>query len=502
MIKTATSFITDNKYLQAIYDSAERVLLSSVKAFGDRRVLTTSPSSETMTLNSEVLGASTLAAYDTEAAMNTVLAFLATQREDGRLADGICCHDGSVAARYDALTGFCFAEEALGLYYLTRKKDDQYLDALLAALERFDAYLWEHHDLNFNNCLEVFGETETEEGAGTGRFTNIKVDHYGEIREVSPFPIESGDLMACDVAIRHTIARIYMLRGDSENAKEWNLKAINVQSHLKQALWVGGSSACFDRDYRGSIIDVLSINNLFMMYYGAFDLEMANAFVTNHMSDPRGFATAFPLPSVAFRDRHFVNDDRPNFNGQPRGMSYRRAIGALEKYGYFSLLTEIGTKFLSSVGEHCAYTEQFNPFTGEPVRKSAQSEYMPTASAALEFVARFFGVRQQLDRLHWGALGHIEGYTSEYRFTWGGDTFRLVAESGTSSGLIGDKPLFTVTNGMRVITDLHGNSPRVINVKKEPIDGVLVYRDRTYSFSLAPDEVFDVSETRTDDAHL
>lgn len=501
MIKTATSFITDNKYLQAIYDSAERVLLSSVKAFGDRRVLTTSPDAEIMTLNSEVLGAATLAAYDTEAAMNTVKAFLATQREDGRFADGIRCHDGAISAEYDALTGFCFAEEALGLYYLTRKKDDEYLDALLSALERFDTYLWEHHDLNFNNCLEVFSETETEEGVGTGRFTPIKVDHYGEVREVSPFPIESGDLMASNVAIRHTIARIYALRGDFENAKLWNLKAIDVQAYLKQSLWVGGAGACFDRDYRGSIMDVLSINNLFMMYYGAFDREMANAFVTSHMLDPKGFATAMPLPSVAFSDRHFVNDDRPNFNGQPRGMSYRRAIGALEKYGYFSLLTDIGGKLLFAVRDG-SFTEQFNPFTGEPVRKSAQSEYMPTASATLEFIARFFGVCQQLDRLHWGALGHTDGYTSEYAFTWGGDTFRLIAETDTSSGFIGDKPLFTVTNGMRVITDLHGDRPRVVNVTKEAIDGVLVYRDRTYSFSLAPDEVFDVGALKAEETHL
>ena len=115
MIKTATSFITDNKYLQAIYDSAERVLLSSVKAFGDRRVLTTSPDAEIITLNSEVLGAATLAAYDTEAAMNTVKAFLATQRADGRFADGIRSHDGALSAEYDALPGSCFAEAAPGL---------------------------------------------------------------------------------------------------------------------------------------------------------------------------------------------------------------------------------------------------------------------------------------------------------------------------------------------------------------------------------------------------
>ena len=64
MIKTATSFESENKYLQGIFDSARDVLLSSVKTFGERRVLTTSADGDTMTLNSEVLGASTLACFD------------------------------------------------------------------------------------------------------------------------------------------------------------------------------------------------------------------------------------------------------------------------------------------------------------------------------------------------------------------------------------------------------------------------------------------------------
>lgn len=496
MIKTSTTFVTDNKHMQALYDGAERVLLSSVKAFGDRRVLTAGPRADRMTLNSEVAGAATLSAYDLEAALNTAMAFFATQREDGRLADSVFYRDGVASARYEALTGFCFAEEALSLYYLTRSKDRDYLEALLSSLIRFDTYLWEHHDLNFNRCLEIFSESEAEEGEGIGRFMPIRVEHYGEVRDVSPFPVETGDLMACDVNVRRMIARIYTLMGDDERAKEWNLKTLDVQTQIKNALWVSSRGACFDRDYRGSIMDVLSINNLFMMYYGAFDREMVEAFLA-HLTSPEGFATAMPLPSVAFGDRHFVNDDRPNFNGQPRGMTYRRAIGALEKYGYFSLLTEIGTKFLSAVGKHCAFTEQFNPFTGEAVRRNVDSEYMPTASATLELLSRFFGVRQELDRLHWGALGHADGHTSEYAFTWGGDTFRLLSETDTSSGYIGERHLFTVSNGMRVITDLCGDSPRVINVTDHPIDGVLVYRTRTYSFTLAPDQVFDINTYRT-----
>lgn len=493
MVQTQTTFTTSSKALQAIYDGAYDVLVSSVKPFGERRILTTGAEAQTTTLNTEVMGTATLSRYDIEAAFDTVKAFLATVREDGRFADSITCRGGAITPRYSVLTGLCFAEEALGLYYLTRKKDNAYLDLLLRRLLDFDAYLWAHHDLNFNHCLEVFSEAETEEGAGSTRFMPLRVNHHGDIRTVSPFPVESADLMACDVSLRHAIAHIYSLKGDAENAKDWTLKAIDVQTHMKTALWVEGSSACFDRDYRGSVIEALSVNNLFMMYYGAFDRDMADGFVERYLSARDGFGTAMPLPTVARGNRYFENDgSRSNFNGQPRGSNYFRAIGALEKYGHLSLLTRIGNRLLTNIEENGVFAEQFDPFTGVP---AGATSYMPTAAAVLEIITRFFGVRPQLDRMLWGALGHGTEYTSEYRFTWGSDTFRLSCESQTSTGYINDDRLFTVTNGVRVVTDIYGDEPKVINVTDEPIDCVLVYRDRTFSFTLAPDESWKMSTT-------
>lgn len=485
MVRTQTTFTTSSKALQKIYDGALDVLLSSVKPFGTRRVLTGGVDSCTATLHTEVIGASTLSCYDLDAAFDTVQAFLATAREDGRLADSITCRDGAITPRYSALTGLCFAEEALGLYYLTRKKDGKYLEMLLRVLLDFDSYLWAHHDLNFNHCLEVFNEEETEEGPGSTRFMPIRVDHHGEMRDVSPFPVETADLMACDVSIRHAIAHIYSLKGDSENAKEWALKAMDVQAYMREDLWVESESACFDRDYRGNAMDTLSISNLFMMYYGAFDKEMADAFMERYMHARDGFGTSMPLPTIARGDRHFMNETHSNFNGQPRGTTYSRAIGALEKYGHLSYLTMIGDKLLSNIEKNGVYAEQFDPFTGVPAGKE---QYLPTAVATLEIITRFFGVRPQLDRMLWGALGHGEEYASDYRFTWGSDTFRLSCESQTSTGYINDQRLFTVSNGVRVVTDIYGNEPKVMNVTDAAIDCVFVYRDRTFSFTLMPDE--------------
>lgn len=493
MVRTETTFTTSSKSLQKMYDGARDVLLDSLKPFGVRRVLTTGTDATSTTLHSEVMGAATLSRYDLEAAFDTVKAFLSTVREDGRLPSEILCRDGAVFPRYNGLTGLSFAEEALGLYYLTRKKDHEYLELLLSCLLGFDAYLWARHDLNFNNCLEIFAEKETEEGAGSSRYATISVEHHGEPREVSPFPVESFELMACDVSIRHTIAHIYSLKGDAESAKEWAMKAINVKTHMKEHLWSEEDGAYFDRDYRGTRMDTLSIGNLLAMYYGAVDKEMADGFVERYLYARDGFGTSMPLPTVARGDRHFNNDDEKGFDGQPRGTTYCRAIGAFEKYGQFSLLTHLGEKLLSNIHENGVFPERFEPFTGAPRGKET---YLPTAVATIELITRFFGVRPQLDRMLWGAIGYGADYFSDYRFTWGSDTFRLSCESATSTGYINGQRLFTVSNGVRVVTDIYGDEPQVTNVTDETMDCVLVYRDRTFSFTIEPNQSWQMPQKR------
>lgn len=483
MVRTDTTFTTSDKALQAIYDGACRVMRESVKAFGDRRILTSGAASDTTTLHTELMGATTLSRYDLEAALDTARAFLLASDENGCPAAAITCRDGAILPRYGALTGLCFAEEALGLYYVTRRKDGAYLDLLWDCLVKFDAFLWTRHDLNFNRILEVFSEKETEEGAGSTRFLPHTAEHHGELRTVSPFPVESADLMALDVSVRRTLAHICTLKGDTEGAAAWETKAQDVQACLKESLWVESAAACYDRDYLGNVIEALTLNNLTMMYYGAFDREMADGFVTRYLTARDGFGTSMPLPSVARGNRYFENQQGTNFNGQPRGASYGRAIGALERYGQFSHLTDLGDKLLSNLETNGVFSEQFDPFTGEP---SGAEDHMPTASATLEFIARFFGVRPQLDRMLWGALGHDDGHTSEYTFTWGTDVFLVSCESKTTTGYLNGERLFTVSNGVRVVTDVYGDDPTVTNVTGETLDCVFAYRKRTFSFTLAP----------------
>lgn len=488
MIKISDNFKTDDKKLAALYESARRTLTGSLTAFGDYELAALSPTSDRMTLASEIMTAETVARYNVAQAMDCVKAFAMTQREDGQLACEIIKNGGEVFCDYSGLAGFSFVDEALSLYYMTKKKEKAYLSMLYSVFAGLDEYIASTHDYNRNGLPELLCESETAERCLTARYTPIKVKEEGKLREISVFPIETGMIAAFSYRLKTALGQISRMIGDGRDGIYFE-EAETLRVRIKNHFWVEDAKACYDRDYRGSLMHSLTIDNLFMMYYGALDIDSADKFVKHHLMNPDEFYTAFPLPTFSVNSPEFSNDPSHRFGGQARGVTYRRAIRALEKYGYYRELTHIGKRFLSAVADSLAFTEQYDPFTGAPSCSKICSDYAPTASAVLEFIARFYGVSVVFDEVCWGAVGHEGECSSEYKFKWGGDMYTLAAEKETSMGLINGSLVFTVTNGARVITDWFGNNPRVVNLSDETRDCVFVYRNQTFSFTIAPGEI-------------
>lgn len=488
MIKISDSFKTDDKKLAALYESARSALVGAIKPFGAYNLAVISSESDKMTLASEIMSAETYARYDVATSMECVRVIEMTQREDGQLACEIIKNQDEIYGNYWGLSGFCFVEEALSLFYMTKKKEKEYLDLIYRMFSKFDDYIWGTHDYNKNGLPELISEKETVEGAVSARYAPLTVKEDGKVREISLFPIETGLMAAFAYRLKMALCEISLLVKDGR-AEIYYDEAQRLRENIKANLWVEENSACFDRDYRGSIINSLSLDNLFMMYYGALDKDMADAFVKNHLLDPEEFYTNLPLPNFPIKSPEFSNDAHHRYGGQVRGVTYRRAIRALEKYGYYTLLTDVSKRFIDAVSDSMAFTEQYDPFTGAPSREKICADYAPTASAILEIIARFYGVSVVFDDVVWGALGHEGECSSEYNFKWGGDTYTLSAEKLTSTGSINGSLLFTITNGARVITDWFGDNPRVVNIADKTFDCVFVYRNQTFSFTIEPGEI-------------
>lgn len=488
MIKISDNFKTNDKKLAALYSSARTVLEGSVKQFGQYRLVTVGSDGERVTLASEIMSAETLGRYDVAQAMDCVKAFAATQRSDGQLACEIVKHGTEIFCDYSGLAGFSFVDEAISLYYMTKKKESSYLVMLYSMLKGLDEYVCGTHDYNRNGMPELVSEKETLERGPSVRYAPLRVKDDRGVREISVFPIETGMIASFAYRLKMALGQISSLIGDEMDGIYFE-EAETLRARIKNHFWVEGSCAYYDRDYRGSFMPTLTIENLFMMYYGAPDKSSADKFVKTHLLNPDEFYTSFPLPTFPVNSVEFSNDENYRFGGQARGVTYRRAIKALERYGYHKELTDIGKRFISSIAETLSFTEQYDPLGGTPSGDKIRADYAPTASAALEFIARFYGVSTVFDEMYWGALGHDGEVSSEYSYKWGGDMYTLSAEKETSTGMINGVHIFTVTNGALVITDWFGNDPKVINVSGETKDCVFVYRRQTFSFTFSPGEI-------------
>ena len=82
---------------------------------------------------------------------------------------------------------------------------------------------------------------------------------------------------------------------------------------------------------------------------------MADAFVRENLLNPAAFWTPMPLPSTAANDPFFRNVSNNNWSGQPQGLTYQRAIGALENYGHRAEITLIGARLLRNIKPNRAF---------------------------------------------------------------------------------------------------------------------------------------------------
>jgi hypothetical protein len=371
---------------------------------------------------------------------------------------------------YSHLQGFCFPYHALNLFYWTKKQDMAYLNRLYLALEAYDNYWWSYRDSDGDGCLELWCAVDTGEDH-SNRFAGTKLWWVspGEKPPVDPvFPVESMDMMSYSYDTRITLAKISKLLANGKE-REWNDKAKAVQDKVYSYLWDDKRGACFDRNCRNEVMPALIHNNLRAMYYGMFTQQMADRFVKEHLLNPEEFFTPFPLPSIAVNDTTFRNISTNNWSGQPEGLTYQRAIRALENYGYYSEITLFGEKLIANVGKRNTFPQQFDPFTGEFSEANSRKNYGPTALGVLEYISRFYGVHVQFDEIYWGASGREEHELS-YTQYWDGDAFSVRTKDGVTTGSINGKEIFRVSNGIRVVTDWNGTVHKIINIKNVPLD--------------------------------
>lgn len=451
-INSSVSFSVDDRLVQTLFDAAERKCRDNLKDFLGRKVLIEGGGYHKIWLETQPMGGEMYAKRNMEAALNNQLLFMECQRGDGRLPGSIKLEDGKIIPEFNKFQGFCFPAPALDMYYLVGE-DRDYLHMLYRCLERFDAYLWATRDSDGDGCLETWCMTDTGE------------DHARRYGEDAPFwwtedtppkgysvvPVASMDVMGYSYSARDTLAQIAAILEPSK-AGFWRGQADAIKRKLRAYLWDDKRGALFDRDKNGRMMDTLIHNTLRVMYWGGLEQELADRFIKEHLLNPDEFWTPMPLPSVAANDPLFFNDPENNWSGQPEGLTYQRAIRALENHGYEALLPKLAHKLFNAIGMAARFTQQFDPFTGTP--SGDKDGYGPTMLAVLEYISRLCGVHRERGVLKFATQ---KGMATTYTQVFGDTSYTIECDGAQAIARIDGRVIYQGEAGQRFLTDLRGN---------------------------------------------
>lgn len=540
--ETGASFRTTDADLQRLYDAAESLAALNVVQFTPKMsVLVEGGGYQGAWIETQPMGGEMYAKRNLEVALNNQVIFLLGQRADGRLpgmiTSGISARtsgkdtnppegmiwmpEQDLLASFEMLQGYCFPDPAWRMYFWAGK-DRGYLSRLYDALEKHDAYLWRTRDSNGDGLLETWCVWDTGEDhcsrlmtrnapsrwpfdfapAGDkladpqvpAQFQNYWLEHHLEklsppTREQVMVPFASMDVMAYSYEGRATLAKIARELNNG-HAAHWQKQAEDVRQRLIKGLWDPARAACFDRDRTGKRLDELIHNNLRCMWYGVFTQEMADAFIKHHLLNPAEFWTPVPLASIAANDPLFHNSGVNNWSGPPQGLTFQRAIRALENYGHYAEVTLVGQKLLPVlIRNGCTFPQQLDAVTGAPSGPKPDG-YGPMILAALEYSSRMHGIHLDVanDRVWWSAIREGEDFTSNQR--WGDRAWTLTAKEGRFTASVGDKQRFSSTRGVRIVTDLDGEVREIIGIAPGPETVELAIDGSRHELTVKPNQVW------------
>ncbi len=484
------TYSTKDTLLQHLFDLAERKAAGNIRVFSPNyTVLVEGGEYPFVWLETQPMGGVMYAKRNLQVARDNIRIFLDHQLKSGRMSGMIIpmnnniwglenlevVDNGYLGLFSETLQGFFVPGPALELYYLL-DRDTAYLNLISRSFEAYDSYLWKYRDSDGDGCLESWCQTDAGEDfllrydfapfvwpfdypPVKGKIPDDSLfikkywvaSQYKEYtHEKNPMPVESMDVMCYSYTCRDVLAKISALKQDGKEIY-WRRKAKDVLDKMKEYLWIPEKNAYFYRDKFNRFIPSLTHNNLRAMYFGAMSQEMADNFISRHLLNTEEFWTPMPLPSIAANDPYFRNFSNNNWSGQPEGLTYQRAISALENYGHFAEVTLIGHKLIDKISQSRIFSQQFDPFT---TGQNGQDGYGPTILSVLEYYSRMYGVYPENDTLHFNGLPSPHSYS--YSQKLGKDTFKLVQDNNLITGSMNGKEIFRSTAGIKVMTDRKG----------------------------------------------
>ena len=506
LFTTSVTFSTADNISQKLFTHAETCALGNIVEIASGfAVLTEGGGYGNVWLETQPMGGAMYGLRNLTLALNNQLIFMRSQRLDGRLPGMITRVENITInptysypgnANLSMLQGFYMASPALDVATLMNRSTSgsnqvaAFLEELRPVLENFWTWLWNERNSSLG-VLWLPGTSDTGEDNS---------DKYASF--TSPFL--SMDMMGYAHDTARALSRIAFLQGNNEAFEKWTLCMNTTATSLKQVLWLENMGAAYDRERDGSqnYVTTLVHNNIRAMWSGVFDQNMADAFISRHLMNHSEFFTSTPLPSISVSDSHFHDVSGNDWSGPPQGLTFQRAIRALESYGHHSELLLIGALQRKALSQKFQFPQQIDPFTSKPDKGDC---YGPMLLSLLEYTALTTGIAVRPDKLLWSAIDMSVESQPLQSFNYSQQLDDAIYSltcfgNGTFSGSFNGQNLFVITGSIRVVTDFLGNVIGVIGasvLQMQSIELILPHITQPIKFIVSSNEEWEITSEQT-----
>jgi putative isomerase len=180
-------------------------------------------------------------------------------------------------------------------------------------------------------------------------------------------PVAAPDLNTYVYIQLESLARIADLLGDTESVAGHREQAQALVNLMMQYMW-DKEKGIFNALHEGKPIPVLTPFNLLPLWTGALPEVMTRRLLA-HLTDPKEFWPAWPIPSVALSDPHF--DPEQMWRGPTWPNINYLFIEALQRIGETDLAVTLRRRTLDLLMKHGDIYEYYHPITGENPPKAA-----------------------------------------------------------------------------------------------------------------------------------
>ena len=465
-------------------DQCIRPLAGSAPVLNEGGVYLGSWMESTGTINAEVLSR-----FVPAVTRATHLLFAFHQRDDGMIPYKVT-DDGPGFSQIQIVTPLA---RTVWNHYLLSGRDRDYLQAMYAAMERYDGWLARYRDTRGTGGVEAFCTFDTGHDLSP-RFWFVPDRGYrNDARQYDPgspvLPYIAPDLTANVACQRAYLALIAQELG--LDPAPWRDKAAASLSALFEQCFDDEDGIFYDRDTAGSFVRVQSDVMLRVLACEVGDTDFATAALERYLMNTRKFLAHYGFTSLAMDDPRFDHDfTRNSWGGPTNFLSLIRAPHAFEQHGHVAELGLTTMPVLAALAVADRFPQCLDPWTGTP---GFTSLYSPSILWLLDAIERHSGILPRPDGELWLSgltptrLEHSAARAVAYSRTVDGVRFELAGDDQRCVVYRAGSVWLEFPRGWRVIAS-GGDITAVIGLSPTQVTGELVVGGRALSLTLQPNE--------------